>query len=270
MIERTINSICSSPSLVPPDNIPPALPPVPPDPIVATLSHDDDVVDVDVDVATPPVPAPIVETVSDDDDDAGTDDDVHIDPPPTVLPLADHVEYMSLNTIDFSDTSFAWSNPSPSSDVQHLPDSDPKLGPYDSIVEATLHQLNITTKLPDDEPVRIAVPIHQVTGKLPSKALPTKVDYSAPRGQIDTGVIVSCTDKLHILHKYRAYDKFFVCPLKLSGAVSSSEDVLPLGEGFLHAPAINQQDFVAVQCFYSPHIASTLISKNDIKKTAAF
>ena len=61
--------------------------------------------------------------------------------------------------------------------------------------------------------------------------------------------MVSCTDKLHILHKYCAYDKSFPCPLKLSGAVSTSEDVLPLGEGFLHVPAINQQDFVAVRCF---------------------
>ena len=175
---------------------------------------------------------------------------------------------MTLNVIDFSDTGFAWSNPSPSSDVQHLPDSDPKLGPYDSVVEATLHQLNITTNLPDNEPARIAVPINQVTGKLPSTACPTKVDYSAPRGQIDTGAMVSCTDKLHILHKYRAYDESFLCPLKLAGAVSSSEDVHPLGEGFLHVPAINQQDFVAVRCFYSPHILSTSISENDIMKTA--
>ena len=78
---------------------------------------------------------------------------------------------MSLNAVDFTDTNYAWSNPSPSSDVQHLPDSDPAVvGPYDSIVEATLHQLNITANLPDDEPARIAVPIHQVTCWLPFSA----------------------------------------------------------------------------------------------------
>ena len=102
---------------------------------------------------------------------------------------------MSLNAVDFTDTSFAVSNPRPSSDVQHLLDSDPAfVGPYDSMVEATLHQLNITTNLPDDEPTRIAVPIHQVTGTFPSKAKTIKVDYSAPQGQIDTGAMVSCTD----------------------------------------------------------------------------
>ena len=60
------------------------------------------------------------------------------------------------------------------------------------MVEATLHQLNITTNLPDDEPVRVAVPIHQVTGRLPFKEPPPppKVDYSVPRGQIDTGAIM--------------------------------------------------------------------------------
>ena len=126
----------------------------------------------------------------------------------------------------------------------------------------------ITRNLPDDELACIAMPIHQVTGCLPSKEKSApKVDYSAPRGQIDTGDMVSCTDKLHILHKYCAYDKSFPCPLKLSGAVSTSEDVLSLGEGFFHVSAINQQDFVPVRCFYSPHIVLTLISENNIMKT---
>ena len=161
MLGRTTNSICSRPYIVPPDIISPILPPVPPDPFVETISDNADIVNVDV--TTPHVPALIVETVSDDDAAAADDDDVPIDPP-----LADTVKYTSLNAIDFSDTSFAWINSSPSSDVQHLPDSDPKLGLYDSIVEATLHQLNITTDLPEDEPARITVPIHQVqvTGKL--------------------------------------------------------------------------------------------------------
>ena len=89
-----------------------------------------------------------------------------------------------------------------------------------------------------------------------------------PRGQIKTGAAVSCTDKLHILHDYWAYDDIFPCPIKLFTALDKSEDVLPLGKGYLHVPAVNRQDFVAVWCFYSPHITSSLISENDIMKTA--
>ena len=89
----------------------------------------------------------------DDDDDADADppplpsDVDNVDPPPIVPPLADDVAYVSLNAVDFSNDSCAWSNPSTSIDIQHLPDPDPDptFGPYDSMVEATLHQLNIAT-----------------------------------------------------------------------------------------------------------------------------
>ena len=84
-------------------------------PVVETVSDDDVATDDDNNNI---VPAPVVETVS--GDDASDDVDVASDP----------VIRMTLNSIDFLDTSFAWSNPSPSCDVQHLPDSDPKLGQY--------------------------------------------------------------------------------------------------------------------------------------------
>ena len=114
-----------------------------------------------------------------------------------------------------------------------LEDPDPALGLFDSMVEGTLYQLNIATNPPDDEPARVAVPvpIHQVNGRLPAKELLTapRNDYDAPCSQIDTGAMVSCTDQLHILHNYRAYDETFPCPIRLSSAVNKSDDCLPLG-----------------------------------------
>ena len=140
MLGRTINSICSSPSIILPDvsrviekttpstlsPLPSAVPPSPP-PVSPDL--------------IPPAPL-FLETIHDDDD------------------AVDDVEYVSLNAIDFTDTSFAWSNPSTSTDVHHLPDPDPATSPFDSMVEATLHQLNIATNPTDEEPVCVEVPIH--------------------------------------------------------------------------------------------------------------
>ena len=62
------------------------------------------------------------------------------------------------------------------------------------MVEATLHQLNIATNLPNDEPAHVAVPVsvHQVSGRLPTKEPPSapRVDYDVSRCQIDTGAAV--------------------------------------------------------------------------------
>jgi len=131
--------ICSSPSIVPPDIIPPVPPPVPPDPLVEIVSDDDDV----------PDPATV--------------DDNNNTVPPPVDPA--EVEYDSLNAVDFTDECFAWSNPSTSTDVQHLPDADPTMGPYDSVVKVTLHQLQICTNHDDVEPLRVpAAPVRHVNG----------------------------------------------------------------------------------------------------------
>ena len=97
--------------------------------------------------------------MSDDDDDDAVDPppvpaDAYIDDPtPAIHPIADDVEYVSLNAVDFTDERFPWSNPSTSTNVQHLPDPDPTKGHYDSMVEATLHQLNIHTNHDDEEPL---------------------------------------------------------------------------------------------------------------------
>ena len=123
-----VNTFCSSP----PNEFlvidPPVPPPVPPDPLVKTMSDVDD----------------------NDDDIDDVDDDVAIDPP-----ISDDVEYVSLNAVDFTNASFAWSNPSTSTEVQHFPYRDLAHGPFDSMVEAveaTLIQLNIATN-PEDKPL---------------------------------------------------------------------------------------------------------------------
>ena len=125
---------------VPPVPLP--VPPDPPDPIVETVSDADD---DDDDVAPPPADVA--------DDNADPPHITPVNPPPIVPPIADDVEYISLNAVDFTDEIFARSNPSTSADVQHLPDPDPAKVPYDSMVEATLHQLNIHTNHDDEEPL---------------------------------------------------------------------------------------------------------------------
>ena len=69
---RTVNKLCSSPSTGYPVTVPPVPLPIPPDPIVETVS----------------------------DVDADTD----VDPPA----VATNVEYVSLNAVAFTNTSFAW------------------------------------------------------------------------------------------------------------------------------------------------------------------
>ena len=201
--------------------------------------------------------------LADDAFDPADNDIDDVDPPPAVPLIADDIEYVSLNAVDFTDKSFAWSNPITSTAVRHLPDPDPTKGPYDSMVKATLHQLNIRTNH-DEEPLRVpAAPVCHVNGPLlATEPPPLHVNYAAPRAQLDTGDRVSCTDKLYILHDYCAYDGDFPCPVRLIAALDKSNQVLPLGEGYLYVPAINRQDFVAVRCFYSPHLTSTLIVSN--------
>ena len=69
------------------------------------------------------------------------------------------------------------------------------------------------------------------------------------------------------MYHYQPYTPKFRCPVKLTGAVGTN-NIHPLGEGFLHLPAPNPSGFLAVRCFYSPHLSSTLVSPRDILKTS--
>ena len=61
-----------------------------------------------------------------------------------------------------------------------------------------------------------------------------KDDHTAIRGQFDSGADATVTNLLTYLHSYRPYTRKFKCPVRLTGAVGS-DDIYPLGEGFLSA-----------------------------------
>ena len=84
-----------------------------------------------------------------------------------------------------------------------------------------------------------------------------KDDPTAIHGQFDSSADATVTNLLIYLHSYRPYTQKFKCPVKLTGAVGTN-DIHLLGEGFLHLPAPNMSDFLAVLCFYSPHLSSTI------------
>ena len=92
-------------------------------------------------------------------------------------------------------------------------------------------------------------------------------DGNDVRAQFDSGADATVTNLRVYLHDYKPYNRKFKCPVRLTGAVGST-DVFPLGEGKLHVPAPVPSGYIAIRCFYSPHLSSTLISPRDILKTS--
>ena len=64
----------------------------------------------------------------------------------------------------------------------------------------------------------------------------------------------------------QAFNRKFKCSVRLTGAIGSN-DVYPLGEGKLHVSATISCGYIAIRCFYSPHLSSTFTSPRDIFKT---
>ena len=95
----------------------------------------------------------------------------------------------------------------------------------------------------------------------------TKDDPTAIRGHFDSGADATITNLLMYLRNYRTYTTRFKCPVRLTGAVGTT-DIYPLGEGFLHLPAPTPSGYLSVRCFYSHHLTSTLVSPRDILKTS--
>ena len=56
--------------------------------------------------------------------------------------------------------------------------------------------------------------------------------------------------------------------LLVKASFVGSTDVFPLGEGKLHVPAAVPCGYIAICCFYSPHLSSTLISPPDVLNTS--
>ena len=87
------------------------------------------------------------------------------------------------------------------------------------------------------------------------------------RAQLDTGARVSCTNQKHLLHEYRPYNSSRPCPIRLTAAIDGSKQdnaATPTGSGYLHLPAPNLLGYIKVFCYYSPRLAATLISENDL------
>ena len=87
------------------------------------------------------------------------------------------------------------------------------------------------------------------------------------RAQLDTGAKVSCTNQKHLLHDYKPYNSSRPCPIRLTAAIDGSKQgnaATPAGSGYLHLPAPNYLGYIRVFCYYSPRLAATLISENDL------
>ena len=75
-----------------------------------------------------------------------------------------------------------------------------------------------------------------------------KDNLTTIHGQFYSGADATVTNLLIYLHVYKQYDATSKCPVKLTCAVGT-QNMHPLGEGFLHLPAPTPSGFLAV-CFF--------------------
>ena len=181
-----------------------------------------------------------------------------------------HVDPISLNAINITHMPFI-----ASSDVLSWKHNDDDLTLDSTPVDIQIVQLLCidTSKFSSDELATIdnlpqAVPILDEDTPVVNepiliivKAIPAH-DRNEVRGQFNNGADATVTNLLVYLHEYKLYDRKFKCP------IVRSNDFYPLGEGKLCVPAAVPDGYLAVRCFYSPHLSSTLISPRDILKTA--
>ena len=69
---------------------------------------------------------------------------------------------------------------------------------------------------------------------------------------------------MSLIHNYRSYTDSFPCPIRLRGAIDSTNTALPQGEGEIHVPGNNVLGYNAIRTFYTPAINSTLINDQDL------
>ena len=68
---------------------------------------------------------------------------------------------------------------------------------------------------------------------------PTEDNLDAPRGNIDTGAMVSCTNDKTVIHGYKEYTPLNPSPIRLKAALEHHESVTPEGYGHLRCPTPN-------------------------------
>ena len=108
-----------------------------------------------------------------------------------------------------------------------------------------------------------------LTATVPPASSPSSTSiHVARRAQVDTAAQATVTPYRYLLHDYREYDDNFRCPIRLVAALDSNAKVQPLGEGYLHVPChdatTGDPNFIAVRCYYSPSVTSTLLNENDL------
>ena len=106
--------------------------------------------------------------------------------------------------------------------------------------------------------------VYSLLDKIPTDPIQSQnLLLDGPRGQLDTGAKVSCTNLRYILHKYRPYTSRHKSPIKLTAAIDGETlSIIPEGIGKLKVPAPNENKFILIDCYYSPRLSSTLISEN--------
>jgi hypothetical protein len=93
-------------------------------------------------------------------------------------------------------------------------------------------------------------------------SLPFAYDPEAYRAQFDTGARISCSGTKHLFHGYRPFNNNRRSPVRIKAALGGW--VVPEGDGFLRIPAACQRGYINVHAYYSPYLADTLISENNI------
>ena len=74
--------------------------------------------------------------------------------------------------------------------------------------------------------------------------------YDGIRAQMDGGAKCTVTNKLELLHDRRFYNKFFPPKVRMKGA-TSEKTIVPVAEGYLKVPTINEGVFMKIKCYYS-------------------
>ena len=83
--------------------------------------------------------------------------------------------------------------------------------------------------------------------------------------QFYNGADARVNNLLVYVHNYKPYNLKLKCPVWLTSA-AGSDNIYPLGEGKLHAPAAVPGGNLAICCLYSLHLSSILISSCCILK----
>ena len=87
-------------------------------------------------------------------------------------------------------------------------------------------------------------------------------DLGIYRAQIDTGAWATCTGNKDLLHHYTEFSAANPSPITLMPATDGS-DAVPSGVGYLHVPSQNEDEYLAVRCFYHPDLRTTVIDERD-------